>query len=63
MGWRMVLFPLGLVLLCIGVLFILLGGYMINGEAHSNLQEGIPALALGLILSAGSIVAFVSAKR
>jgi hypothetical protein len=59
-----------IVLLCVGLaltgggsLVMMLGGYMIGGEAHSNTREGIPALVVGSMVVAAGIGALVAAYR
>jgi uncharacterized iron-regulated membrane protein len=34
-------------------------GYMIGGEAHSNLREGVPTLAVGALVATAGVVSLV----
>jgi hypothetical protein len=43
----------GLLLVPVGVVCGFVGAYLMNGEAHHNYGEGIPALALG----SGAVIA------
>lgn len=55
---------LGLLLAAIGVASIFVGGYLLNGEAHRNLREGLPLLAFGIAaLLAGFIAVFYGVRN
>jgi hypothetical protein len=54
---------IGILLLSTGLVGMFLGGYMLNGEAHSNTAEGLPTLLFGLGALIVGLLAMVRGVR
>jgi len=59
----LVLLFAGLLLLPGGLLVAFLGGYIANGEAHSNPEEGIPMASAGLAFAGIGLFLVISGVR
>ncbi len=53
----------GIAIVCLGVLLLLVAGYLINGEAESSFGAGAPALCAALVLLGVGTAVIVSGVR